>query len=175
MNGARNLALGLSFLALAGCGGGGDFADLQRYMDDVRIKPKGSIEPLPAFMPYEAFSYSAMSLRAPFQPRMNLDLAQRNKENANVRPDETRIRHFLEGFNIEDFTMVGTLTNSEGMHALIRSGDGVHRIKPGDYLGRNHGRVVDVSEAEVYVLEIAPDGEGGWVERPRSLTLKERT
>ncbi|PKM02816.1 MAG: pilus assembly protein PilP, partial [Gammaproteobacteria bacterium HGW-Gammaproteobacteria-6] len=26
----------------------------------------------------------------------------------------------------------------------------------------------------VDVVEIVPDGEGGWLERPRSLTLKER-
>ncbi|EAA3799172.1 pilus assembly protein PilP, partial [Salmonella enterica subsp. enterica] len=47
--------------------------------------------------------------------------------------------------------------------------------KVGDYLGRNHGRVTAVDEAGINVVEIVPDGEGGWLERPRSLTLKERT
>jgi len=71
--------------------------------------------------------------------------------------------------------MVGTLANGGGRYALIKGGDGVHRVKIGDYLGRNHGRIVEISDAGVDVVEIVPDGEGGWLERPRSLTLKERT
>ena len=165
------IAVGLGALILSGCGAVSDFADLQIYMDEVRAKPKGSIEPLPTFLPYEAFTYSAASLRHPFQPPMKLDLAQRQKGSKDIRPDETRIKQFLEEFNIENFVMVGTLTNDAGMYALIRGGDGVHRVKIGDYLGR----IVDISEAEVDVLEIVPDGDGGWLERPRSLTLKERT
>lgn len=175
MNGARIVALGLSLALLSGCGVSTDFDDLRRYMDEVRAKPKGTIEPLPAFLPYEAFTYSAASLRHPFQPPMKIDLTQRQKGSKDIQPDETRIKQFLEEFNIENFIMVGTLTNDAGMYALIRGGDGVHRVKVGDYLGRNHGRIVEISEAEVDVLEIVPDGEGGWLERPRSLTLKERS
>lgn len=175
MKGARLVVLGLSLGLLSGCGVSNDFDDLRRYMDEVRAKPKGTIEPLPAFVPYEAFTYSAASLRHPFQPPMKIDLAQRQKGSKDIQPDETRVKQFLEGFNIENFIMVGTLTNDAGKYALIRGGEGVHRVKVGDYLGRNHGRIVEVGEAEVNVLEIVPDGEGGWLERPRSLTLKERS
>ncbi|MFG3502988.1 type 4a pilus biogenesis lipoprotein PilP [Pseudomonas sp. NPDC047963] len=175
MKGVRLVAIALGTLMLTGCGVSGDFDDLRSYMDEVRAKPKGSIEPLPAFLPYEAFTYSAASLRHPFQPPMKIDLTQRQKGTKDIRPDETRIKQFLEEFNIENFVMVGTLAKGEGNYALIKGGDGVHRVKVGDYLGRNHGRIVEISEAEVDVLEIVPDGEGGWLERPRSLTLKERS
>ncbi|MFH3799682.1 pilus assembly protein PilP, partial [Acinetobacter baumannii] len=30
-------------------------------------------------------------------------------------------------------------------------------------------------EGKIDVIEIVPDGEGNWLERPRSLTLKERS
>lgn len=172
---ARLFALGLGVALLSGCGGNGSFDDLRAYMDDVRAKPKGSIEPLPSFLPYEAFTYSAASLRHPFQPPMKLEMAQRQKGSKDIKPDEARVKQFLEQFNIENFVMVGTLANGVGNYALIKGGDGVHRVKVGDYLGRNHGRVVDISEAEVDVVEIVPDGDGGWLERPRSLTLKERS
>ena len=175
MKGVRLVAIALGTLMLTGCGVSGDFDDLRSYMDEVRAKPKGSIEPLPAFLPYEAFTYSAASLRHPFQPPMKIDLTQRQKGTKDIRPDETRVKQFLEEFNIENFVMVGTLAKGEGNYALIKGGDGVHRVKVGDYLGRNHGRIVEISEAEVDVLEIVPDGEGGWLERPRSLTLKERS
>lgn len=79
MRGVQLVALGLSLAMLGGCGGGSDFSDLQSFMDEVRAKPKGTIEPLPAFIPYEAFTYSAAALRHPFQPPVKLDLAQRQK------------------------------------------------------------------------------------------------
>src|SRR6218665_1896298 len=151
--------------ALSGCMGGDDFSDLQTYMDEVRARPKGSIEPLPKFQPYEAFTYSAAALRSPFQPPVKIDLASQQKGSKNVKPDESRVRQFLEGFNIETFEMVGVLGNQGISYALVRGAGGVHRIKIGDYLGRNHGRITSIDEAKVDVIEIVPDGEGGWLER----------
>ena len=114
MRGGLLTSLGLSLALLSGCVGNADFSDLQQYMDEVRAKPKGTIEPLPAFIPYEAFTYSAAALRHPFQPPVKLDLAQRQRGSKDIQPDESRVKQFLEGFNIENFTMVGTLTNGGG-------------------------------------------------------------
>lgn len=63
MKRALFIALGLSLALLSGCDGSSDFDDLQTYMEEVRARPKGTIEPLPAFIPYEAFTYSAAALR----------------------------------------------------------------------------------------------------------------
>lgn len=167
---------GLTLLAafsLSGCGSN-DFSDLQQFMDDVRARPAGKIEPLPRFEPYEAFTYSAASLRSPFQPPIKIDLSQRQKGSQDIKPDENRVKQFLEGFNIESFQMVGTISNAEGMQALISGAGSVHRVRIGDYLGRNHGRVTGIEENRVDVVEIVPDGEGGWLERPRTLSLAER-
>ena len=162
-------------LVLAGCGVSNDFSDLQNYMDEVRARPKGSIEPLPKFQPYEAFTYSAAAMRSPFQPPVKIDLARQQKGSKDIKPDEARVKQFLEGFNIETFEMVGTLSNEGGMFALVRGAGGVHRIRVGDYLGRNNGRIVAINENAIEVVEVVPDGEGGWLERPRSLALKERS
>lgn len=160
---------------LAGCDSNGGFSDLQAYMDEVRARPKGEIEPLPKFQPYESFSYSAAALRSPFQPPIKIDMTSRQKGSVDIKPDEARTKQFLEGFNIEVFEMVGTLANDSGSFALISGAGGVHRVKVGDYLGRNHGRVLAIDESKVDVVEIVPDGEDGWLERPRSLSLKERS
>lgn len=159
---------------LTGCGNS-SFADLQAYMDDVRAQPSGRIEPMPKEVVYEPFTYRASSLRSPFQPPVKLDLARQERGRADVKPDDTRVREFLEGFNIETFVMVGTLANKGGSFALIRGGDGVHRVRVGDYLGRNHGRITSITADAVEVIELVPDGEGGWLERPRSLALQERS
>lgn len=164
----------IAYLALSGCGDG-NFADIQSFMDEVRARPKGAIEPLPKFQPYEAFTYTASALRSPFQPSVKIDLLAQQKGSRDVKPDETRIKQFLEGFNIEVFEMVGTISNDNGLNALVREASGVYRVKVGDYLGRNHGRIVEITNSAVDVIEIVPDGEGGWLERPRSIPLKERT
>jgi len=172
---SRLLTMFLAVGLLSGCGETADFADLRAFMDEVRAKPKGSIEPLPKFQPYESFTYMASSMRSPFQPPVKVDMASREKGSQNVKPDESRIRQYLEDFNIEVFQMVGTLSNQAGVFALVSGAGGVHRVKVGDYLGRNHGRIVAIEESSVEVIEIVPDGEGGWLERPRSISLKERS
>lgn len=173
MKSARLIIGSLLLLGLTACDSSGDFSDLQAYMNDVRARPKGEIEPLPTFPPYEAFTYSAAALRSPFQPPVKIDLMQRQKGSAEIKPDEARPKQFLEGFNIELFEMVGLLANDTGRFALVSGAGGVHRVKPGDYLGRNYGRIVAINDDRIEVVEIVPDGEGGWLERPRTLTLKE--
>ncbi|MFG0382186.1 type 4a pilus biogenesis lipoprotein PilP [Pseudomonas sp. zbq_18] len=175
MKAFRLMFLSLLAVVLYGCGAGSDFADLQSYMDEVRARPKGSIEPLPKFQPYEAFTYSAAALRSPFQPPVKVDLNSGRKGSKDVKPDEARVKQFLEGFNIETFEMVGTLANDGSKFGLIKGAGGVHRVKAGDYLGRNHGRIISIDESKIDVVEIVPDGEGGWLERPRTLMLKERS
>ncbi|SEQ02781.1 type IV pilus assembly protein PilP [Pseudomonas cuatrocienegasensis] len=165
----------VALAALSGCGSNGGFSDLQAFLDEVRARPKGSIEPLPKFKPYESFTYSAAAMRSPFQPPVKIDLISRQKGSQDIKPDETRVRQFLEGFNIETFEMVGTLGNEQGAFALVSGAGGVHRVKVGDYLGRNHGRILSIDEAKIDVMEIVPDGDGGWLERPRSIALKERS
>lgn len=175
MSSSRYFCIVAACFVLSGCGAGEGFSDLQVYMDEVRARPKGSIEPLPKFQPYEPFTYSAASLRSPFQPPVKVELAGSKVGSKNIKPDETRVKQFLEGFNIEVFEMVGTLENEAGVFGLVQGAGGVHRIKVGDYLGRNHGRIVSVDEAKIDVIEIVPDGEGGWLERPRSISLKNRS
>jgi type IV pilus assembly protein PilP len=169
------LCISVALISLAGCDNDNQFSDLQAYMAEVRARPTGVIEPLPKFRPYEAFTYSAAALRSPFQPPIKIDLVNRQKGQRQVKPDETRVKQFLEGFNIEQFEMVGTIGNGSGIFALMKGAGGVYRMKVGDYLGRNHGRIVSISDSQVDVIEIVPDGEGAWLERPKVISLKEHS
>lgn len=175
MSAARLMCVSMVLLGLSGCGGSDDFSDLSTFVTEARSRPTGTIEPLPKFRAYEAFTYNAAGLRSPFQPPVKIDPLNRQKGSREVRPDETRVKQFLEGFNIETLEMVGTLGNDSGTFALLRGAGGVYRVKVGDYLGRNHGRVVSVGDLQVDVIEIVPDGEGGWLERPRTISLNERS
>jgi len=68
--------------------------------------------------------------------------------------------------------MVGTLRLADRTYGLIKTKDGlVHRVLPGNYLGQADGRVTEISASKISVVEIVPDGLGGYMERPASLGL----
>lgn len=167
-----SLVFGSMLSLLSGCAAE-DTGDLQRFMDETRQRPKGKIEPLPKLTPHEIFNYNASDLRSPFQPLLRNDLAK--YKNIKVKPDENRPRQFLEGFDLDDFNMVGTLSNKTGIQALLKGPAGINRVKTGDYIGRNHGRITAITQGKIELLEIVPDGDGTWSERPQTLMLKERS
>ena len=37
-------------------------------------------------------------------------------------------------------------------------------------MGRNHGRVISISETQIDLIEIVPSGAGGWIERPQTIS-----
>lgn len=176
---SKALALVALTGALAGCSGNGEFADLKAFVEEVKAQPKGAIQPLPEFQLYESFQYSAAGLRAPFSRPIEVKLMkyQQGKSLADIKPDENRPKEFLEGFSIDGLKMVGTITLGGGeLWALVDDMQGsVHRVRPGNYMGRNHGRVIGVDIGQLDVIEIVPDGHGGWLERPRTLKLQDES
>ena len=167
----RNLVIVGTALTLAGCFGGQEgYRDLDNYMAEVRTRPTGQIEALPEFRPYEAFTYSASGLRSPFEPPLKLALTSEVKNN-NIRPNMQRPRQYLEKFEVDTFSLVGSISNDDGLWGLVRGEDGVHRVKVGDYLGKNHGRITYIDDEELRLIEIIPAGPSYWVERPRVLRL----
>ncbi|WP_130906994.1 MULTISPECIES: pilus assembly protein PilP [unclassified Pseudomonas] len=171
----RGLCMVMLLVVLGGCNSGEDFSDLDAYMNEMRLRAPGKIEPTPTFRSYPTFTYNAANLRSPFSRQVRIDLAGQKHGSRNVKPDPNRVKQYLEGFNIEQFEMVGTISNAAGSFALLRGAGGVHRLKVGDYLGRNEGRIVAISSAQVDVVEIVPDGQGAWLERPRTIPLKEHS
>lgn len=157
-------------LALAGCGP--DLDDLDDFFKTVREKPGGNIEPLPEFAAYEPFAYGAMGLRSPFEPPVRVRPRPLGPGGKEVKPDLNRPKQYLEQFNIIDLKMVGTLNRPGEFYGLVREPTGgVHRVKIGDYMGQNYGRITGLSATNVELTEIVSDGVGGWQERNRVLNL----
>lgn len=168
------LVLYLFFLlGLAGCGQSQQ-QDLIDFMEETKRRPKGQIEPLPTFSPYQPFAYSAMTLRSPFEKPIPVDESAAKGGRA-VAPDLTREKEFLEGFNITSLKMVGTIAKSGQLWALIDNGE--NSVVPatiGNYLGMNHGKIISTAPSQIEVMEIVADGSNGWVERPRIIKLEEK-
>lgn len=163
-------------LFLAGCSGG-DHKDLVKYMQDVHKRPPKPIEPVPSFEEYKSFAYSAAGSRSPFEPPLDVDwgdLADFGARPSDVRPDPTRPREFLENFAIGGISMVGTIEKDGQLWALVDDGTGnVHRVKAGNYMGRNHGRILGIDKVQITLVEIITDGGTGYLERPKIIRMSE--
>jgi type IV pilus assembly protein PilP len=159
------IAAALAGLVTAGCSGGQ--SDLEKWIADTKKKPGGRIQALPEVKPYESYVYSAARLRSPFQPQGPSAAGQ-----AGVRPSSRRNREFLEAFSLDTLKMVGTFKVGSNFYGLVQSKDGlVHKVQPGNYLGQNDGKVTEITGGKISLVEIIPDGLGGYIERPASLAL----
>jgi type IV pilus assembly protein PilP len=157
-----------ALLALSGCADGND--DLRARIEEIKSRPGGRIEPLPEVKPYETFSYAAADQRSPFEAGAPATAGVQN----GLRPDTNRPREFLEQFSLDTLKMVGTLDLGGRNYGLIQSRDGlVHRVLPGNHLGQNDGRITAVEEGKISLIEIVPDGMGGFIERPAALALRD--
>jgi type IV pilus assembly protein PilP len=155
-------------LNLAGCSSADD--DLAHFIEETKHEPGGRVEPLPEVKPYETFTYAAADLRSPFLPSSPGSGAGL----AGVRPDQKRNREFLEQFSLDTLKMVGTLKLEGRVYGLVRTKDGlVHRVTVGNYLGQADGKITDITPSKISLVEIVPDGLGGYMERPAGLALNE--
>lgn len=159
-------------LLLAGCESGDDMAQLRRFVEETVNREPGPVEPLPEFTSYEPFTYSAAGMRSPFESPEDARTRGQSDNVSEVQPDLERPREPLESFSLASLTMVGTLTRDNVRWVLIRDDEGtVHRVTVGNYLGRNHGRIVSASDSSIDIVEIVTSGDGGWIERPQTLSI----
>ncbi|MHA7834471.1 MAG: pilus assembly protein PilP [Algiphilus sp.] len=157
-------------LSLAACDDGRD--DLRSYIERIKARPAQPLEPLPEPKTYEPYTYREAGRRNPFIPiEPELSAGSRNDD---LRPDQNRLREPLEAFPLDALRMVGVVTKGGVRYALIRDPEGViHRVPAGAYAGQNYGRVTAITSTEVQLIEIVPDGFGGWTERPATIPLAE--
>jgi len=148
-----------------------DVADLQTFISQTKSAHVGSVKPIPQFEPYESFSYSASELRDPFVAEVELNNEDSTKTSL-LNPDTSRPRQPLEVFPLDTLSMVGILEQNEQQWGLIKDPkDTVHRIQVGNYMGQNEGRIVEINESAVLLVEIVPDGIGGYIEQDASIAI----
>lgn len=161
-------------LLLGACSAGGDNADLQRYVDETKARPAGAIDAIPTFKPFEPYVYSATALRSPFDRPLAAKQRLLAKSNSNLKPNFDRRKELLESFDLTQVKMVGTLSKDATLWALLSDPTGtIHWVRDGNYVGKNHGRIIATEDSKVELVEIVSDGLDGWVERPRIIALSE--
>ncbi|WP_329741232.1 pilus assembly protein PilP [Dyella sp. A6] len=164
------LMLGAAFL-LGGCTRG--MSDLRAWVAHQKSLKGAPIPPLPVIKTFETFTYQDQDKRDPFGPSPVEE--QQNNASSGPRPDQNRPKQPLEMFALDSLKMVGTIGTGSHIQALIQDPGGViHRVTVDEYMGQNYGRVTKVAPDHVDLVELVPNGNGGWMERPASIALGEK-
>jgi type IV pilus assembly protein PilP len=173
MSNCKWLFVGLISLGVvSGCSSSNSNQDLKDFIAENKRRPPGNVEAPPKLQAYEAFIYNAYRLRGPFDRPVTAELKQLVISSSNTKPDFSRQKERLEQFDLSSLSMVGTVQKSGLIWALVLDPNGsIERIKPGNYIGSNHGKITGLFESRIELTEIVSSGEG-WLERPNILLLK---
>ena len=157
------------FISLTGCSQ--DMNDLYTFIEQTKSSHVGSVKPIPQFQPYESFAYTAAELRDPFVA--NVDLEENEQTTTSLlNPDSSRPREALEAFPLDTLSMVGILEQKDNLWGLIKDPQNVvHRVQVGNYMGQNEGRITSIDDTSIHLVEIVPDGIGGYIERDASIAI----
>lgn len=153
-------------------------ADLRAYVEQVKARKGGRIEPLPQLKPFQTFTYNDQDLRSPFTAQLqtfsNVNNGQSGgpKSTTGIHPNWNHNREHLEQYPLDGLKMVGTLTVNGTLYGLIRDSDNeINRVTVGNYMGQNYGKIISINDTEIKLQEIIPDGQGGWEERITSVQV----
>ncbi|MCB1755658.1 MAG: pilus assembly protein PilP [Gammaproteobacteria bacterium] len=150
-------------------------SDLHTFVQQTKMKHQGKVDPLPEFATYETFVYAPDQLRDPFKPQTDQMASDAvAAEYTGPRPEQGRRKEPLETFPLDSLKMVGLLQQKDQTWGLVKDPNGtIHRIQPGNYAGQNNGKIQQVEETSISILELVPDGLSGWVNRNAKLAMRE--
>lgn len=136
------------------------------FIQQVKNKPHHPIDPIPELKPLEQFTYPETSVRpSPFQLKKSQTFSA-------IRPNAHQ-RDPLEDYPLDALKFTGVIEEKMKQWALIRLPDGrIARIKLGEYMGQNEGKVVAVTENSLIIEEQIND-QGKWVKRRIMLRLND--
>ena len=161
----------LSLLSLSGCemlglddGGGGGGGPQQRKAKAPGSAGGSTVTRLDrAISSQESYVYNPIGKRDPF--RSFLAAGERGVE------DETP-RTPLQRYEIDEYRLVGIIWGIDRPRALVEDPDNVgHVMEIGTYIGKNWGKVTQITSSEVVVTEEYQTIDGELVVNPIRMVL----
>jgi type IV pilus assembly protein PilP len=169
----------MAMALMTGCGEA-NLQDLRQFVATTKESSPGKpLDPPPEVEPYRPFTYTAQGLKDPFvlsgfaQQLEEIAFEERPELIDNgIHPDPDRTREELEKYALGSLKMVGTFQKDTNLWALIEAPDGIiHRIQKGNYLGSDHGKIINITEQRIDITEIVPENDSRWIERDAFLSL----
>lgn len=167
------IALVAAATLLAGCGDGG-VGETRAWMAQVEKRTVSKVKPLPEPKTFQPHGYNPREALDPFDPNKLLgELARMAQASPNAnQPDLNRPKEPLEMVPLDTMRMVGTMQKGGVKFAMLQVERSLYRIRPGQRLGQNYGRVSRISDDAVEIRESVQDATGDWVERIAHIELQ---
>ena len=148
----------LMLLMLSGCLQR-DMSDLERFVIQVKSLPPGGVSPPPDPAEVDTFIYVAADRRDPFVPQLDSEQEIETVVDNGLSPDFNRRKEELERYPLDGLNMVGTMEQEGDTWGLVQTRDGTsHRVTLGNYMGQNHGRIVQIAEDKIRLVELVQVG-----------------
>ena len=172
----RRLILALAVpLVISACGGD-EHTDVKQWMAEATKDIRGRLPPLPEVKPFPVVSYDAGGLLDPFRPAKIEP--EKKGGGGGVKPDLERRKEELERYPLDALKFVGVIRDDKRLYAVIVADKRIYRVKVGNYMGEDFGRIVDIQaspgmdEGKVVLREQVQDPGGDWVERTSVLEMQ---
>ena len=124
----------------------------------IHAEPVPPVEAIPSFKAWSIEGYTAHDIHSPFDRPQAME--------GNGQPDQHRLKEELEAYPLDALKMVGILRKGHLPWVLIRAPNGmVYHLTRGNYLGQNYGKIIDITDQQLILMETVPDGAGGWKKR----------
>ncbi|CAM3109839.1 pilus assembly protein PilP [Vibrio mytili] len=168
----RSLLMALTGALLIGCQANDD--SLTDYINNVENQARRDVEKLKPAEQYVAVAYDPKVLREPFELPQEATIATQPVAREDCwQPPSRKRTGKLEKFPLNQLRLKGVMGMGNTVSGLVQAPNGtVYKVKPGQYLGRNNGKVTHVSHNYLLINETLPDGLGCWQKRKVKLALR---
>jgi type IV pilus assembly protein PilP len=150
--------------------------ELQEWMNQQKQEVKPNVSRLSPPKKFNPEPYASFSAVEPFSlQKLTVALKQeRNQPNSLLAEELNRRKEPLEAYPLDSMSMVGSMTKKATPIALLQVDNLLYRVKLGDRLGQNYGKITRITETDMSLREIVQDAVGDWIERSTTLELQEK-
>ena len=164
----------LSMILLSGCSQSDDSLDLlKKEIESKKANAVAFIPEIPKIKTFSKYTYKSGGLKSPFT-KTRSEVITEKKITSEVQPDLKRKKEDLEKFELNDFKMIGTIQkrSDKSIQAVISVDNGkVFIIDKGDYIGKNNGKITNITDSEISLNEIIQNGPYIWIKRPSTIKM----
>ena len=148
--------------------------DLNSFVVEAKSKVYPINDKIPELKKIDALAFIGGGERNPFiNAKAEVAAPTKDSPKSCPQPNFSRKKQVLEMYSVDNLVMRGTLLVDGELWALIQvPGGEIHKIRPGYYLGLNHGKVLNITKVKIELLELASDRNGCWKERVTQITLQ---
>jgi type IV pilus assembly protein PilP len=161
----KRLILALMTAALVACSSTAN-DELSRYINEIKARGAKPVEPIPEFVPLEKFVYPEQDARrSPFKQKEVI------KQSDQLAPNTNRPKQPLEQFPLDALKFVGILKQNSLVWGLISQPNGeIARVKIGDYMGQNFGKIISINDTTLRIEETVQVA-GKWEKKVTTFNL----